>query len=88
MTLAFYSGYRQAGGAPGRHRGLPSPDVTFIVTLDDPLMQVALECGYYDQAHLTREFCDMAGCLPSRWVAEELRNIQPFSDELPADSRV
>ena len=51
------------------------------------LTDLALECGYYDQAHLTREFCEMAGCSPSRWVAEEFRNIQAFSDELPADSR-
>jgi AraC-like DNA-binding protein len=52
------------------------------------LTDLALECGYYDQAHLTREFCEMAGCSPSRWVVEELRNIQAFSDELPADSRL
>jgi AraC-like DNA-binding protein len=52
------------------------------------LTELALECGYYDQAHLAREFCEMAGCSPSRWVAEELRNIQAFSDELPADSKV
>jgi len=52
------------------------------------LTDLALECGYYDQAHLTREFCEMAGCSPSRWVAEEFRNIQAFSDELPADSTV
>jgi AraC-like DNA-binding protein len=35
--VAFYSGYRQAGVAPGRHRGLPSPYLTLIFTLDDPL---------------------------------------------------
>ncbi|MFD9127364.1 helix-turn-helix domain-containing protein [Kitasatospora sp. NPDC059571] len=34
---AWYSGYRQAGLAPGRHRGLPSPYLTLIFTLDDPL---------------------------------------------------
>jgi AraC-like DNA-binding protein len=32
-----YSGYRQAGVAPARHRGLPSPYLTLIFTLDDPL---------------------------------------------------
>ena len=36
--VAWYSGYRQAGIAPGRHRGLPSPYLTLIVTLDDPLV--------------------------------------------------
>lgn len=30
-------GYRQAGIAPAVHRGLPSPFLTLIVTLDDPL---------------------------------------------------
>jgi len=39
--VAFYSGYRQAGVAPGRHRGLPSPYLTLIFTLDDPLEVVA-----------------------------------------------
>jgi AraC-like DNA-binding protein len=32
-----YSGYR-LGGPPGVHRGLPSPWLTLIVTLDDPLL--------------------------------------------------
>jgi AraC-like DNA-binding protein len=36
--VSSYTGYRQAGGAPRRHRGLPSPSLTFIVTLDDPLV--------------------------------------------------
>jgi AraC-like DNA-binding protein len=35
--ISGYAGYRQEGVAPARHRGLPSPELTFIVTLDDPL---------------------------------------------------
>jgi AraC-like DNA-binding protein len=35
--VAWYSGYREAGAPPARHRGLPSPWLTLIVTLDDPL---------------------------------------------------
>ncbi|MBV9792352.1 MAG: AraC family transcriptional regulator [Actinobacteria bacterium] len=35
--VAWYSGYREAGEPPARHRGLPSPWLTLIVTLDDPL---------------------------------------------------
>jgi len=35
--IAWYSGYRQTGLPPGRHRGLPSPYLTMIFTLDDPL---------------------------------------------------
>src|SRR5258708_38154049 len=36
--IAWYSGYRQVGVPPGRHRGLPSPYLTVIFTLDDPLV--------------------------------------------------
>jgi AraC-like DNA-binding protein len=36
--VAGYSGYRTAGQAPARHRGLPSPYLTVIFTLDDPLV--------------------------------------------------
>jgi len=36
--VAWHSGYRQAGLPPARHRGLPSPYLTLIVTLDDPLI--------------------------------------------------
>jgi AraC-like DNA-binding protein len=35
--IAGYSGYRQAGVAPAEHRGLPSPYLTVIFTLDEPL---------------------------------------------------
>ena len=35
--VSGYAGYRQEGVPPGRHRGLPSPELTFIITLDDPL---------------------------------------------------
>ncbi|GGK62977.1 AraC family transcriptional regulator [Sphaerisporangium melleum] len=40
------------------------------------LADLAAEFGYYDQAHLAREFRDLAGCPPSRWLAEEFRNVQ------------
>jgi hypothetical protein len=36
--LAFYSGYRQSGMPATVHRGLPSPYLTLILTLDDPLV--------------------------------------------------
>jgi AraC-like DNA-binding protein len=39
--VAFYSGYRQSGLVPGLHRGLPSPYLTVVVTLDQPLTIVA-----------------------------------------------
>ncbi|GIM90210.1 helix-turn-helix domain-containing protein [Paractinoplanes toevensis] len=35
--VGFYSGYRQRGLAPATHRGLPSPYLTVVFTMDDPL---------------------------------------------------
>ena len=43
--------------------------------------RLAAECGFYDQAHLAREFRALAGCPPSQWLAEEFRFVQA----LPAD---
>lgn len=40
------------------------------------LADLAAACGYFDQAHLDREFRALAGIPPVRWVAEEFRNIQ------------
>ncbi|MEY9876749.1 AraC-like DNA-binding protein [Streptacidiphilus sp. MAP12-33] len=39
--VGWYSGYRQRGVAPTRHRGLPSPYLTLILTLDEPLTVAA-----------------------------------------------
>jgi AraC-like DNA-binding protein len=48
------------------------------VSRGDPpaLADLAVAGGYYDQAHLAREFRGLAGCPPSRWLAEEFRNVQ------------
>jgi AraC-like DNA-binding protein len=40
------------------------------------LADFAAECGFYDQAHLAREFRSLAGCPPSVWLAEEFRIVQ------------
>ncbi len=39
--VAHYSGYRQRGAPPMRHLGLPSPHLTMILTMDDPLVMAA-----------------------------------------------
>jgi AraC-like DNA-binding protein len=40
------------------------------------LADLAVSCGYFDQAHLAREFRALAGVPPSQWLAEEFRNVQ------------
>jgi AraC-like DNA-binding protein len=42
------------------------------------IAQVAAVCGYYDQAHLARDFGELAGCAPSQWLAEE--DLPSFQD--------
>jgi len=39
--MAWYTGYRQRGMPPAVHRGLPSPFLTLIFTLDEPLTMAA-----------------------------------------------
>lgn len=39
--VAAYTGYRSAGVPPAVHRGLPSPWLTVVVALDDPLQVAA-----------------------------------------------
>jgi AraC-like DNA-binding protein len=42
-----------------------------------PLADVASACGFYDQAHLAREWNDFGGCPPSAWLTgEDLPFIQ------------
>jgi AraC-like DNA-binding protein len=43
------------------------------------LAGLAASYGYFDQAHLDREFRAIAGCPPTTWLAEEFRNIQAGS---------
>jgi AraC-like DNA-binding protein len=40
------------------------------------IAQVAATCGYYDQAHLNRDFAELAECSPTAWIAEELPSFQ------------
>ena len=40
------------------------------------LSDVAHACGYYDHAHLVRDFQAFLGCSPTTWLDEEFRNIQ------------
>jgi AraC-like DNA-binding protein len=42
------------------------------------LADVAAACGYYDQAHMTREWQALAGCSPRVWIAGELPFLQDY----------
>jgi AraC-like DNA-binding protein len=46
------------------------------------LADVAQSCGYYDQAHMTREWQALAGSSPRQWIARELPFLQDY--ELPS----
>jgi AraC-like DNA-binding protein len=39
------------------------------------LAELAASCGYFDQAHLDREFGLLAGCSPTTWVTTEFQNF-------------
>lgn len=42
------------------------------------LAEVAARAGYADQSHLTRDFGQRVGVPPTRWISEELGNLQSF----------
>ncbi|KAA9160832.1 AraC family transcriptional regulator [Amycolatopsis acidicola] len=50
------------------------------------LAELAVDSGYYDQAHLTNEWRELAGCTPGVWIAEELPFLQDQDGEMTADS--
>jgi AraC-like DNA-binding protein len=57
--IDYYSGYRQAGVPPAVHRGLPSPYLTLIFTLHEPLVIT----GHPDPAQPASVHVTLAGGL-------------------------
>ena len=50
---------------------------SMLLTGRAPLADVAADCGYTDQSHLTAEWRDFAGCTPGQWIAGELPTLSP-----------
>lgn len=42
-----------------------------------PLAQIALDCGFCDQSHLTRTFAKRLGTTPARWRQSRIREGAP-----------
>lgn len=51
-----------------------------------PLAEVALRCRFADQAHLAREWAQLAGCSPTTWLREEFPFLQDLDGADPAGS--
>jgi hypothetical protein len=49
-----------------------------------PLAEVALSCGYYDQAHLIRDCKQFAGVTPSAWLKDQ-SHVLFFQDAVAAE---
>jgi AraC-like DNA-binding protein len=47
------------------------------------IAQVAAGCGYFDQAHLNRDFVELAGCPPARLLAQDLPSVQDEAEDGP-----
>ncbi len=81
-----------------REYGVTAKDLARVVRFDRsqrllrrrPAMTLsgaAATCGYYDQAHMARDWNQLAGCPPSRWLAdEELPFVQDADLEAAAYS--
>lgn len=44
---------------------------------------VAAQCGYFDQAHLIRDWQQFTGLSPTNWIAHEFRNFQVTASNEP-----
>lgn len=68
--------FREQVGMPpktiGRVLRFENVSRTLMGTPEPRLAELAFECGYYDQAHLNRDFRDFAGMTPSAFLAARL----------------
>jgi AraC-like DNA-binding protein len=50
-----------------------------------PLVEVALDCGYFDQSHLVRDFRELAGAAPTQYLVAESDLARRFADRSRLD---
>lgn len=87
--LAAETGYsrRHLTDLFGRELGLSPQVVSRVMRFErsrallsqeghSPLAAVAATTGYYDQAHMAREWRALAGCPPTAWINEDLPSVQ------------
>jgi AraC family transcriptional regulator len=48
-----------------------------MLATNEPLSQIAIACGFYDQAHLTRLFRRHAGTTPHDWRRHHRNDVAP-----------
>lgn len=51
---------------------------TMMATTDEPLSQIALACGFSDQAHFCNHFRRLVGCSPLEWRRRRQRESAAF----------
>ena len=84
VDLALEVGWSRRHFTEVFHRGVGLPPRQFVRVLRfersaialarqprTPLSELAQRCGYYDQAHLYREWRKLAGCSPTTWAQQE-----------------
>lgn len=67
--------------------GMPMGELTRqVVELEDliggaagELAELALDCGYYDQAHFNRDFRQFAGCTPTEYLVTSVQDISAIA---------
>lgn len=69
-------GPKQVGRLMRFERARQALAVTVADGLRPDVAGVAAHCGYFDHSHLVGDFQQYAGLSPSRWIAEERRNVQ------------